>query len=255
MNNLFAKFQQNTQQRQQKNLLQQQQDTTNKLNDLLSKSANSLMCGPTCQKLKTSDELKQKYLNAQTTMQTAPIVLEETKKNYYVYTESQPYYDSMIETELKNKAVKITELIGEKFNEEVANAETMNAYYNTALINSSYTSELLSNYIAKNIAVELQLKNNRGDIITNDRKTYYETEALHSLQQWNRFWWYIYYILYIVILLFIVINNVWTNTVINIIKIVIFLFLPYIIHLISILLYKLYITIKQQVPINIYNTL
>ena len=70
-------------------LLEQQQQTTEKLTALLEESTAALSCGPTCQKLKTSDDLKQKYLNAQTNLQTAPIQLENSKKNYYVFTEGE----------------------------------------------------------------------------------------------------------------------------------------------------------------------
>jgi hypothetical protein len=258
MNNLFTKFQQKTQNAQQKNLLQKQQDATNKLTELLSKSAESLTCGPTCQKLKTSEALKQKYLNAQTNMQTAPTLLEETKKNYYVYTESQPYYDNMLETELKDKASQMAKLISDNFNGEISNAETMNSYYNTAIINSSYTKELLTEYTNKNIDLKMKLKDRHGDILTNDRKTFYETEALDRLKLWYRFWWYIYYILFIVVIIIIIVREPWNSVstiVINIIKIIVYLFLPYIIYLLSGILYNLYTTMKNIMPINVYNNL
>jgi hypothetical protein len=258
MDNLFAKFQQNKQKIQQKNLLQKQQTTTDKLTALLATSAERLTCGPTCQKIKTSEQLKQKYLNAQTNIQTAPIVLEESKKNYYVYTESQPYYDNMVETELKNKATTMATLIGDSFNEEVSNAETMNSYYNTALINSSYTKELLTDYTNKNIELKGQLKDRHGDILTNDRKTYYETEALARLTLWYRFWWYIYYILFIVVVIITILRKPWNSIgkiIINLVTIIVYLFLPYIIHFITGFLYNLYIKIKNMMPINVYNNL
>ena len=37
-------------------LLQQQQKTTDQLNSLLEKSAEAIMCGPTCQKMKKTQE-------------------------------------------------------------------------------------------------------------------------------------------------------------------------------------------------------
>ena len=123
-------------------LLQRQQATTEKLTALLDQSMTSLSCGPTCQKIKKTEELNQKYLDAQTNMQTAPIQLETSKKNYYVFTEGRPYYDNMLEEELKEKSKKLGSLLAENFKEEITNAKTMNAYYNTALTNSSYTKEL-----------------------------------------------------------------------------------------------------------------
>ena len=59
MNNLLSSLQQglqqNTQQTNKSNILQQQQINQSKINALLEKSAEALMCGPTCQKLKISD--------------------------------------------------------------------------------------------------------------------------------------------------------------------------------------------------------
>ena len=143
MDKLFSSIQKNLQQNDKSNLLQGQQISQDKITALLEKSANSLMCGPTCQKLKITEELKQKYLDAQTNLQTAPIKLDQTKKNYYVYSEGTPYYDNMLEKELKQKSKKIAELLSENFNDELSSALTMNSYLNTALINSSYTTELL----------------------------------------------------------------------------------------------------------------
>ena len=77
------------------NLLNQQQINQQKINELLDKSADAIMCGPSCQKLRITEELKQKYLDAETNMQTAPVKLEESKKNYYVYSEGSSYYDNM----------------------------------------------------------------------------------------------------------------------------------------------------------------
>ena len=110
MDKLFSSIQQNLQQNDKNSLLQKQQLSQDKIMDLLEKSTEAIMCGPTCQKLKITDELKQKYLDAQTNLQTAPIKLEQTKKNYYVYSEGETRYNTMLEEELVEKAEKISEL-------------------------------------------------------------------------------------------------------------------------------------------------
>ena len=142
----------------QKNLLKKQQISQDKINQLLELSSQELICGPDCQQQKISTELKQKYLDAQTNLQTAPINLENTKKNYYVYTEGGPFYDNMLETELQQKADTISTLLSENFNSEVSDANVMNVYLNTALINSKYTTELLENYLEKNKQLKLLIK-------------------------------------------------------------------------------------------------
>ena len=254
MDKLFSSIQENLQQNNQSSLLQKQQISQDKINELLEKSAESIMCGPTCQKLKITEELKKKYLDAQTNLQIAPIKLEQTKKNFVVYTEVTSYYNNILEEELKLKSEKISELLGKNFNDEITSALTMNTYLNTALINSSYTKELLKSYTEKNKELQLLLRNRHGDILTNDRKTYYETDALSSLQMWYQLW-YIYYILLIVLIIafFISPNNL--STVSKIVIAIILMGYPYYIDYIVRWIKSLFIGVYSNLPKNVYNDL
>jgi len=255
MDKLFSSIQQTLQPNDKNSLLQNQQLNQDKINDLLNKSAEALLCGPDCQKMKITDELKQKYLDAETNIQTAPIKLEQTKKNYYVYKEGRPFYDNMMEEELKQKAEKISELLGESFNEEVSSANTMNQYLNTALINSEYTSELLKKYASDNQELKLQLRNSRGDILTNDRKTYYETEALTQLKLWYRFWWYIYYILILVFTIALFVSPSQLTMIKKVVLFVLLIFYPYYIDYIVRWVQGIYKNIYNSLPKNVYNNL
>ena len=255
MDKLFSSIQQTLQPNDKNSLLQNQQLNQDKINDLLNQSAEALLCGPDCQKMKITDELKQKYLDAETNIQIAPIKLEQTKKNYYVYKEGRPFYDNMLEEELKQKAEKISELLGETFNEEVSSANTMNQYLNTALINSEYTSELFKKYTSDNQELKLQLRNSRGDILTNDRKTYYETEALTQLKLWYRFWWYIYYMLVIVFTIALFISPSQLTMIKKVVLFVLLIFYPYYIDYIVRWVQGLYMSIYNRLPKNVYNDL
>jgi len=255
MDKLFSSIQQTLQPNDKNSLLQNQQLNQDKINDLLNKSAEALLCGPDCQKMKITDELKQKYLDAETNIQIAPIKLEQTKKNYYVYKEGRPFYDNMLEEELKQKAEKISELLGESFNEEVSSANTMNQYLNTALINSEYTSELFKKYTSDNQELKLQLRNSRGDILTNDRKTYYETDALNQLQLWYRFWWYIYYILIIVFTIALFVSPSQLTIIKKVVLFVLLIFYPYYVDYIVRWVQGLYMSIYNRLPKNVYNDL
>ena len=255
MDNLFSSIQKTLQPNDKSSLLQKQQINQDQINDLLNKSAEALLCGPDCQKTKLTDELKQKYLDAETNVQIAPTKLEQTKKNYYVYKEGRPFYDNMLEDELKQKAEKISELLGESFNEEVSSALTMNQYLNTALINSQYTSELFKKYSSENQELKLQLRNSRGDILTNDRKTYYETDALNQLQLWYRFWWYIYYILILVFTIALVVSPSQLTMIKKVVIFVLLLFYPYYIDYIVRWVQGIYKNIYNSLPKNVYNDL
>ena len=255
LSSIQKKLQKNENQNDKSSLLKKQQISQENINDLLEKSAEALMCGPDCQKIKISGELKQKYLDAQTKLQTAPIKLEQTKKNYYVYTEGTSYYDNMLEEELKQKAIKISDLLGENFNDEVSSALTMNNYLNTALINSNYTKELLKSYVEKNQELKLLLRNRHGDILTNDRKTYYETDALQRLQSWYKLWWYIYYILIIVLLLALILSPSDLSLIKKTIIGALFMSYPYYIDYIVRWYIATFTRIYGKLPKNVYNNL
>lgn len=182
-------------------LLQQQQQTTDQLNSLLEKSAEAIMCGPTCQKMKKTQDLEQEYLNAQTNMQTAPIQLEQTRKSYYEFKEGSGAYNTMLEQDLQKKADEIGKIITEKFNEEVQRANVMNTYLNSQIINSKNTAELYNSYNQKNSDMEKVIKQSYGDVLTKDRKSYYETQELDGLTYWHTIFMTIYYILTFVFIL------------------------------------------------------
>ena len=255
MDELFSSIQKTLQPNDKKSLLQKQQINQDQINDLLNKSADALLCGPTCQKLKITDELKQKYLDAETNLKTAPIQLEQAKKNYTIYSDGRPFYNDMLEDELKKKAETISELLAENFNDEISSALTMNQYLNTALINSEYTSELFNKYADENIELKLQLRDSRGDILTNDRKTYYETDALNQLELWHRLLWYIYYILMIVITIAMVVSPSQLTMVSKVVLFVLLLFYPYYVDYIVRWIHGLYINMRNKLPKNVYNDL
>ena len=239
----------------QKNLLKKQQISQDKINQLLELSSQELICGPDCQQKKISTELKQKYLDAQTNLQTAPINLENTKKNYYVYTEGGPFYDNMLETELQQKADTISTLLSENFNSEVSDSNVMNVYLNTALINSKYTTELLENYLEKNKQLKLQLKERYGDILTNDRKTYYETDALNTLTFWYKLFWYIYYVLVIILVLVFIFSSIDLPKMTKIIISILVIFYTYYIDYVVRWVYGLWKLLISRLPKNVYNNL
>jgi hypothetical protein len=236
-------------------LLQKQQTSNENLNTLLEQYLTANSCDSDCQKIKTTNELNQMYLDSQTNMRTAPFQLETTKKNYYVFTQGQPYYDNMLEEELKKKAEQMGEVLANNFNEEISNANLMNSYYDTELTNSSYTKELYSVYLEKNQLLQKEIKGHHSDVLTNDRKTYYETEALEDLKYWHTFFWYVYYFFVMPIFTFALITKSSYSFLLNIIIEFFVLTYPYYIDFILRKIYGFFHTIWIGLPKNVYNDL
>lgn len=236
-------------------LLKDQQISQETINNLLNQASQLTLCGPACQKIKISQELKQKYLDAETNMQTAPIELERSRRNYYIFTNGKTEYENMNEQELVTKATTISELIKENFNDEVQNANTMNTLLNTALITSEHTIKLFEDYSTKNIALKLKLKEKYGDILTNDRKTYYESEALDNLKSWYKFFLIVYVILLIILCLSLVFapNNltIMQYIIISVLTVFYPLYIDYLVRWI----YGIWSSFLKRLPKNVYNDL
>lgn len=236
-------------------LLDQQRQTTDKINALLDKANELLSCGPTCQKLKKAEDLKQKYLDAQTNLETAPQQLENTKRQYYTFIAGETEYGTLLEEELKVKAEEIATKLTDGFNKAIENAKTMNRYLNIALINSGYTEELYETYQKDNAALSDEMKKQRGDILTNDRKTYYEENAISSMKNWYRFFWYIYYIMVLMLLIAFLGAQSHLSRGKKVVIFVLVLFYPYYIHYIFSWLYGIFTKAYNWLPKNIYGSM
>lgn len=236
----------------QKQILLKQQENMAKINLLIEQSHDALLCGPSCQREKTKSILENNYQNAQTTIKNAPYALEQAKKNYYTFTEGEGAYNSQLEEDLRKKADKISKLIIEKFKEEINRAKGLNTYLNSDLINSKNTLELYDDYMSKNKKKELSIQSTKSDLITNDRKTYYEAQEIDNL----KYWYNILYILYYIIVIVFVITNLIQNNSITIFKkiFIIFLFIiyPYIIDYIAKFFIYIFNQFKSYLPKNVY---
>jgi len=238
-----------------KNILKQQQETTAQINALMAVSAKALACGPDCQKMKKTQELEQIYINAQTNMATAPSQLESARKNYYTITKGEPAYDAMLEEDLKKKADIIGKEISKNFLEEVKKTITLNIFYNTDLINSKNTTELYEDYTTENKQFETIIKNKRGDILTQDRKTYYETQEYDSLGWWYNFLLSIYYILVFAFFLASILTPSKLKTIEKLGLLLCFIFYPYIMNYIFTFIIGIINKINSLLPKNVYTEL
>lgn len=236
-------------------LLDQQRQTTDKINALLDQANQLLSCGPTCQKLKKAEELKQKYLDAQTNMETAPQQYETSRRQYYTFIEGETGYTNMLEEELKNQADQLGNSLTNTFNEGVQHAKTMNSYLSTALINSGYTEELYDAYRKENVILADKMKARRGDILTNDRKTYYQEEAVSRLKMWYRFFWYIYYIMIIMVVIAMLGAHSEMSRIKKVFIVVLLVFYPYYIHPVLLWFYGQIMKVYHWLPKSIYNSL
>ena len=258
MENLFSIMQQTLTKPDKNKLLENQQKNQETINNLIENASEmtpNCACGPSCQKKNVSQELQQKYLDAQTNMQLAPINLEKAEKNYYVFSNGITAYDNINEHELKIKATQISKTIEQNFNDCITNTNTMNTLLNTSLNSSQHTVKLFEDFLEKNQILKLKVKEMQGDILTNSRKTYYQTEALDRLELWYQFFFIVFYIIVIMLCLSFVFASHNLSVKKCIVISVLIIFYPLYINYIVIWICSLWKSLKKRIPKNVYNDL
>jgi len=222
-----------------KGSIMDQEELTTFINNLVQSSNDSLTCGPFCQKEKRTSELKQIYLDAQTNEQTAPFQYETAKKNYYVYKDGEASYNKMRFKELEEKADKIIQEMEKKFKEQIKSVRVMNSYLESELINSQNTIELLKDYEVKDLVLEEDYHKKINEVITNDRKSYYENQEIERIKFWSKILTGIYFICLILLSLEIIFSDKLKIPVKFIILLIFYLY-PFVIFWIMGVLYKIY---------------
>lgn len=177
-----------------------------KINELLELASEYITCGPECQENKKSQELYDKYLNSQKILKMIPEKVKKNKKNYYVYTYGEEYYNEMEKKELSENAKEIISKISDEFNIQVNNALTMDS-----LLKTSGSEQIFSDQYPV-IQEELikQLKKKENSALVNDRETYYSDKSIKRLELWNKFLSFVYYFTILIFLILCFPKN-WTE--------------------------------------------
>lgn len=81
------------------------------------------------------------------------------------------------------------------------NLDETNRNYNNIFLYLTNAEELYNSYFDKNQDIRQNAKTIHGEILINDRLSYYENETQTTLEMWYSIFWYIYYLLIIVLIL------------------------------------------------------
>jgi len=239
------------------NMLTQQQQTTNQINQLLAQTSQSLLCGPgtECEKTQKTQDLQQKYLAAQTLLQSAPVQEQTAEKDFYVYTQGDAAYNNMLNQRLAVKAnVKVNE-INVSFTENTKKAKELNDTLGSLTTNYQHVLELNNNYIEENDELKRQINSYKNNLTTNDRKTYYEDQNFDILNYWFTIWRWIYFTLVTVFGVAIFLTKSSYSIWIKLILLLLLIIYPFVINIIVFYLLKLLVSIQSLLPKNVYTTL
>jgi hypothetical protein len=111
--------------------------------------------------------------------------------------------------ELRKKATMIAKIYEENFNEQSQNILSDVKIYSGLLSNLKNVAELYLKYKQENVELAKNLKDEVNDILTNERKTYYQDQGIDNLKF---YYYYFLFITYIVcVILFGVFNFIYPS--------------------------------------------
>jgi len=234
------------------NFLDQNKDTINSVNSFLQIAQQKLICGPSCQKEKTTTELGQKLQSAIQNLQTAPEQVEEAAKNFYMFSEGEGGYNNYIVQKLTDKGNIIANTLKTNFDNGINKANNLVDVYKSIYLNYIHVLELLIKYTKENIILENKVKNTTADILTNDRKTYYEDQGIDRLKFYQIIFKYIYIVIiisYLICYVFMPSSFTWKIRLFYLFLIIIY---PFIIKPVFLFIKKILSVIINILPKNIY---
>lgn len=180
------------------------------INKLLQQASKSIMCGPECQKNEKMEKLYKAYLDSKTNLISAPQQVETSAKKYYMYAEGSKGYNNYLNKSLDEKAETLANVIEDTFNNSLNNANSTLELFNGIVVNYNSVVELYEKYSNENTILERKYKNEKNDVLTNDRKTYYTNQGIDNLNNYYKYLllFYICIVLIYIISLFFIKNNI-----------------------------------------------
>ena len=193
-------------------------DVLTKLTELNDKNAAALKCTPgtPCGIQEQHDALEEKYLEAKNNYDTAPLQLQNARRNFILSTQGSGAY-------LDERVAELTKIAEENakdmYNEFLQLKQLIDKSIitlNESIDNQQNVKELRDNYWRENEMIKKKLANFTNDVSTNDRKTYYQDEYYDKLTYWNKLWDIIYYIFVLLLAVMFVLRENCYSTLIKI---------------------------------------
>jgi len=224
----------------------------NKFNDFLDNANQILSCDSKCQEQKKKNDLKKKYLEAKTNLLTAPVQVETSYKNYLTYTKGDSAYNEYRDDELQQKAEMVITTFQSNFNDGIQKAKDSYDTYSGLLLNFAHIVELYTKLVKENAFLTLQVKNKTSDVLTNDRKTYYEDQSIDNLVFYHKIilFFYVIFIIVFAVSIFVFPSTSTRGTLLG--TLAFFIIYPFICVRIFKFLYYIKDTIMGVLPKDVY---
>ena len=224
----------------------------NQINDFLNKANEALSCDASCQENKKSNELRRKYLESKTNLLTAPEEVEVSFKNYLTYTKGDDAYDEYHDKQIELKANTVVSKFRDNFHGAIKKTSELYDTYSGLLLNFNHVSDLYIKLVQENAKLELEVKNKFSDVLTNDRKSYYEDQSIENLRFYHKLFMGLYIIILIVFLVSIFMFPSSSSKGVLFAILIIFIIYPFVCNKIFLFLFDIYNSILSVLPKNVY---
>lgn len=170
----------------------------NNFNKMVSQASDAILCNSDCRKQRQTEKLQQQLTNAQTNLATASNQVQVAERNYVTFTQGTSAYNDLLDDQLQQKAQLISNTFSENFQQESAKINIQIDTYSGLLVNFRNVVDLLKKYIRENVELEKELKDETNDILTNERKTYYEDQNVTNLEKVYFYFFLVIYVIFVI---------------------------------------------------------
>ena len=184
-----------------KNNLDNDTATLAKFNQMILKAQEVLNSTPSLEKEKNGNNLRQIYLDTTKNYLTGPEQIEQSFKNYFVFEKGEEAYNQEYQNILSKRAKIISHHFLESFKENVSNTLFILESYTSLLVNYQNVKDYYLNLYHDKPILTNELKNINADILTKNRKSYYEDQGMNTLKFYHNILFYGYLFLLLSFLL------------------------------------------------------
>lgn len=208
--------------------MSQQVDLSN-FNSMIESANNTISCNSDCKRNKRVASLRRKMGEAKSKVVLAEPEYQNAVKNYVVYTAGENSYDEMMKQQYTELADTVAAKMQGDLNDTIGKIIPQIHTYEGLMVNFRNVVDLFEQYKVENMALERRLKEDTNDIITNERKTFYEDQEIDVLDtSYYYFFIFIYLVIVVSFIAMYVMRNIRTLSPIYVCWLLFFIFLPWI---------------------------
>jgi len=156
------------------------------------------VCNAACQREKKVSELRQIYSQKKDNIVTAPVQLQEARKNYLEYTDGVDKYITKRSGELRNDATKWKQNTLSNWNQKISSMNKLVTTYEYSYDSLKQLYDFYTRISTSNNALEREYGVDESVNSTNDRRAFYEMQGTENLEWWYMFMKWLYILLVIV---------------------------------------------------------